>query len=183
MFEFLVFSQQMPGQAPQPAQPQPAQPAPEAVPAQPAAQPAPGAAPAQPQSAAPGAAPAAPTGNVNMGQLAQWAGIGGAASGAVQAVLSIINGFDMVGMATTVVIAAVLGVLAGVLIGQFGSKIPVQGTVMVKGALFMFVLNAIVGFLFLFASGTMGTIIGIVGVAGGAFLYGFILEKKLPNLM
>jgi len=29
----------------------------------------------------------------------------------------------------------------------------------------------------------MGTMVGIIGVAGGAFLYGFILQKKIPNLM
>jgi len=181
MIEFLIFNQQMPGQVPQqpqpmppaqPAQPMPAQPQPAAQPVpgvqQPAAQPMPG---------------AAPSGPVSMQVLAQWAGIGGAASGALQAVLSIINGFDIMGMGIYVVIGAVLGILAGIIIGQFGSKIPIEGTVMVKGALFMFLLNAIVGFLFLFAAGTTGTMVGIVGVAGGAFLYGFILEKKIPNLM
>ena len=166
MNNFLVIMQQMPGQWQPQQQPQPAQ--------QPYPQ------PVQQQMPQQGAMP---SGNVSMANLAQWAAIGGAASGALQAVLGIINGFDPVGMAITVVAAAVIGVLAGVLLGQFGSKIPVQGTVMVKGALFMFVLNFAAGFLLGFGEGFLSLILGMAGIGAGAFIYGFILQKKVPNLI
>ena len=190
MLEYLVFNQQMPQQpAQQPGQPQ--QPAPGAAPAQPAVAPQPGAAPAQPaqpaaapqpgQPAQPGAA--APSEPVGMGAMAQWAAIGGAASGAIQAVLSIVGGFDIVGMLMTIGMAAVIGVLVGVLLGQFGAKIPFKATLMVKAALFMFVLNLVVGFVFGLGEGFLGLMLGIIGIGAGAFLYGFILEKKIPNLI
>jgi len=144
--------------------------------------------PVQPAAAAPqpapGAAPAAPAGGaVSMGAMMQWAGIGGAASGAVQAVLGIVSGFDIVGMLMTVGIAVVLGILTAVLLGQFGAKLPFKATLMVKAALFMFVLNLIAGFIFGMGEGALGMILGVVGIGAGAFLYGWLLQKKLPNLI
>jgi hypothetical protein len=138
----------------------------------------PGAAPQQAAQQMPAAG-----GPISMMQIVQGAGIAGAAAGALQAVLSVITGFDLIGMVITLVLGAVLGIVAAIIIAQFGSKIPIEGTLMVKGALFMFALNAIAGFLFLFAPGTTGTMVGIVGVAAGAFLYGFLLQKQIPNLM
>jgi hypothetical protein len=191
MFEYLVFSQ-VPGQpAQQPAVPQqpsqPAQPAPGAQPAQqPSAQPAPGAQPAQQPSAQPAAQPAGPApagGGVSMMAMLQWAGIGGAASGAIQAVFGVITGFEIVNFLMTVGIAVVVGILVAIILGQFGAKIPIKATLMIKAALFMFVINLIPGFIFGMGVGTLGMILGIIGVGAGAFAYGWLVQNKLPNLI
>ncbi|MBN2112118.1 hypothetical protein JW707_03385 [Candidatus Woesearchaeota archaeon] len=164
MLEYLIVGQQMqqpyPQQYPQQQYPQqqmqrPAQPMPQA----------------------------APSGAVGMGTIVQWAGIAGAASGGVQAVLGIVSGFDIIGFLMTVVIAAVLGILVAILLGQFGAKIPIQGTIMIKAAMFMFVLNLLTGFIFGLGEGALGVIVGIIGVGAGAFLYGWLVQKKIPNLI
>lgn len=169
-------------QAPQPAAPAPA--APEAqAPAQPAA-PAPGA-PAP--EAAPAAAPAAAPGEaVPMGTVVQWAAAGGVIAGAIQAVLGIVSGgFDPMGMAMTIGMAVVFGVLSAVLLGQFGAKIPVQGPLMIKAALFMFVISLVAGFAVggLMSGGFMGMLIGIIGIGAGSFAYGWLIQQKVPNLI
>lgn len=179
MFEYLIINQQMPEQPmqqPQPAAPQ--QPVQQQIPQptapQPGAQPAPAAVPM------PGARPSSP---VSMGTIAQWAGIAGAASGGVQGVLGFVSGFDIIGFFMTVIIAAVLGILVAVLLGQFGTKIPIQGTLMIKAALFMFVINLLAGFIFGLGDGALGIVVGIIGVGAGAFLYGWLVQKKIPNLV
>ena len=182
MFEYLIVNQQMPEQVPQQPQPVAPQPMPQqpvqpqsAAPQSQAAQPA----PAQPMQ---GAAPA-PAGAVSMATILKWGAAAGAASGAVQGILGFVSGFDIVGFLMTVVVAAVLGVLVGILVGQFGAKIPIQGTLMVKAAMFMFVINLIAGFIFGMGEGALGIILGVVGVGAGAFLYGWLIQKKIPNLV
>jgi hypothetical protein len=118
-----------------------------------------------------------------MGTIVQWAGIAGAASGLVQGILGFVSGFDILGFLMTVVIAAVLGILVAILLGQFGTKIPIQGTLMIKAALFMFVINLLVGFMFGLGEGALGMILGVIGVGAGAFLYGWLVQKKVPNLI
>ena len=180
MFEYLVINQQMPEQPAQPAAPQPAQPAAQpAQPGQPAAQPQ--AAPQQPVPGAPQAA--VPSGDVSMGAMVKWAGAGGAASGAIQAIFGVVSGFDLVNFGMTVGIAVVVGVLVAIILGQFGKKIPIQATLMVKAAAIMFVVNLIPGFIFGMGVGMLGTILGVVGIGAGAFLYGWLLQNKIPNLM
>lgn len=178
MFRYLIINQQMPQQPQQyPQQPYPQQPA-----QQYPQQPMPGAQPAQPAAAPmPGAAPAAAP--VSMGAMFQWAGIGGAASGVIQSIFGIISGFDLVGFLMTVGIAIALGILIAVILGQFGAKIPLTANLMIKAAAFMFVFNLITGFIFGMGEGGLGMILGIVAIGAGAFLYGFILKKKLPNLI
>jgi hypothetical protein len=169
MFEYLVISQQVPEQpAQQPAQPAPGAPAGAAQPAQPAA----GAPAAQP--------PGAP---VSMVSMLQWAGIGGAASGAIQAAFSVVSGFDVVNFLMTVGIAVVVGILVAILLGQFGAKIPLKATLMVKAAAFMFVINLIPAFIFGMGAGSLGMILGIVSIGVGAFVYGWLIQNKLPNLV
>ena len=157
-----------------PAAPQPAQQAPQAY-QQPAA-------PAQP---APGQLPqaAAPSGNVSMGTLAQWAAAGGALAGVIQAVFGLVGGFDLMSMAMTIVLGVVFGILSGVLIGQFGAKIPIQGTLMIKAALFMFVISFAAGIVIDGLGDFLPMIVGIIGKGAGAFAYGWIIQKKLPNLL
>ena len=175
--------QQQAPAAPAPAQPAPTPPA--EAPAQPAAAPDPTQpAPAQP-AAAPGQPPqaAAPAGNVSMGTLAQWAAAGGALAGVIQAVFGLVGGFDLIGMVMTIVLGVVFGILSGVLLGQFGTKIPIQGTLMIKAALFMFVISFAVGIVMEGLGDFVPMIIGLVGKGAGAFAYGWIIQKKLPNLL
>lgn len=160
------FQQQYPGQ--QPAYPQQGYPQQQAQ-----AAPMPQAQAAQPM----------PSGPVSMNALMQWAGIGGALSGAIQAAVSIVSGFNLVDMGITVVIGAVLGVLTGVLLGQFGAKVPIKGTLMIKSALFMFVITLAAGFVMGMGDGFTGLLLGIVGRGAGAFAYGWIIQKQLPNLI
>ncbi len=186
MIEYLVFNQ-VPGQpAQQPAAPQqPAQPPQPAAGAQPA-QPAPGAQPAQQPPAQPAAQPAGPApagGGVSMMAMLQWAGIGGAASGAIQAVFSVIIGFDIVSFLMTVGIAVVVGILVAIILGQFGAKIPIKATLMIKAAAMMFVINLIPGFIFSPNYGFLTIILMVVGIGAGAFAYGWLVQNKLPNLV
>jgi len=175
MFEYLIINQVQPQQpAQQPAAPQQAAQQPMQQPVQPAQQ------PVQPM---PGAPQTAPSGNVSMIQMAQWAGIGGAASGAIQAALSVISGFDMVNFLMTIIIGIVVGILSAIILGQFGNKIPVEGTLMVKAAAMMFIINIITGFIFGMGEGTFGMILGVVGIGAGAFVYGWLLQNKIPNLL
>lgn len=173
--DYLVISQEMP--APQPVPP--AQPAPGAAPA--AAPPPAGAPPAPGAAPPPEAAPA--KGAVSMGTMLQWAALGGAASGAIQAILGLVSGFDVMGFLMTVLIAVVLGILVAMLLGQFGAKIPLKATLMVKAALFMFVLNLLAGLIFGMGEGALGLILGIIGIGAGAFAYGYLIQNKLPGLI
>jgi hypothetical protein len=118
-----------------------------------------------------------------MVQMLQWAGIGGAASGAIQAALSVVTGFDVVNFLMTVGIAVVVGVLVAIILAQFGKKIPVEGTLMVKAAALMFLVNLIPGFIFSPNYGAFTLILMVIGVGGGAFAYGWLVQKNLPGLM
>ncbi len=120
---------------------------------------------------------------VKMGALIQWAGIAGAASGIIQGLLSLVSGFDIVGFLITLGIAAVVGMLSAILLGQFGSQIPLKATLMVKAAAFMFAINLVAGLLFGMGTGGLGLLLGILGVGIGAFAYGWLIQKKLPNLI
>lgn len=177
MFRYLIISQQMPQQQ-YPQQPQQYQ---QQYPQQPAQQQYPQA--QQAAGAQPQQKPAQQAAPVGMGTLLQWAAIGGAASGVIQTLFGLVSGFDFIGFLMTVGIAIVLGILAAVLLGQFGAKIPVSGSLMVKAAAFMFILNLITGFIFGMGEGALGMILGIVAIGAGAFLYGFLLQKKVPNLI
>jgi hypothetical protein len=115
-----------------------------------------------------------------MGTMLQWSVIAGALSGVIQAVFNI--SFNIVDILMTVGIAAVLGILIAIIIGQFGSKIPLKASLMVKAAAFMFVINLIVGFFFTLGSG-FAMVVGIVGIGAGAFAYGWLLQKKIPNIV
>ena len=120
---------------------------------------------------------------VQTADLIKWASLAGFASGGVQAVLGVINGFDIVGFLMSVLIGGIVGILVAILLGQFGNKIPIQGTVMVRSALFMFALNLIAGLILGIGSGALGMIVGIVAIGGGSFLYGYIIQKQIPNLL
>jgi len=188
MFEYLIINQVQPP-AQQPAQPVAPQPAVPQQPVQPAApqpvQPGQPVAPqAVPQQPVPGAVPiGAATGDVSMVKMLQWAGIGGAASGAIQSIFNLVIGFDLVNFGMTVGIAIVIGILVAIILGQFGKKIPIQATLMVKAAAIMFVVNLIPGFIFSPNFGFLTITLMIVGIGAGAFLYGWLLQNKLPNLM
>jgi hypothetical protein len=128
---------------------------------------------------------AAPGGSVSMGAVAQWGAAGGALAGIIQAVLGIVNGFDIMGMLMTIVIGAVLGILSAVLLGQFGTKIPVQGTLMIKAALVMFLVSIVAGFVISgwLSGGFLALLLGIVGAGAGAFAFGWLIQKKIPTLI
>lgn len=191
ILKYLIFSQvQQPGQQEQQPQPQPGAPqAPAAQPQQPAPQAGQPAAPQQPQQPAAQPQPAPPGEAVSMAAMLQWAGAGGAASGAIQAVLNLLanvlgaGAFSFMGFLMTVLIAVVMGVLVAILLGQFGKKIPIQGSLTVKAGLFMFLLNIIAGFVLGLGEGFLGLLLGIIGIGAGAFIYGYLIKQKLPNLI
>jgi len=83
----------------------------------------------------------------------------------------------------TVLIAVVMGILVAILLGQFGKKIPIQGSLTVKAGLFMFLLNIIAGFVLGLGEGFLGLLLGIIGIGAGAFVYGYLIEQKLPKLV
>lgn len=177
MFEYLIVNQQMPRQVP-PAQQYPQQP----VQQQQMQRPQPIGRPVAQQ---PGVQQPYPQQeeSVSMKTILQWGGIAGAAAGAIQGIFGFVSGFDILGFMMTIIVSSVLGILVGILLGQFGNKIPIKGSIMMKSALFMFVISLIAGFIFGLGEGPIGLIAGIIGVGAGAFLYGWLIQNKVPNLV